>query len=98
KAMGFSTRDVTQIFLTQSIIIGLLGSLAGLILGYLLAYGISKVPFDAGDVVNLTSLPVNFSVTYYIIGIVFGLLTTSLAGYLPARKAGKVDPIEILRG
>ena len=63
KAMGFSARDVTQIFLTQSIIIGLLGSLAGLILGYLLAYGISKVPNDAEDVVNITRLPVNISVT-----------------------------------
>ncbi len=98
KAMGFSARDVTRIFMTQSLVIGLLGSLLGLSLGYLLAYGLSQVPFDAGDVVNLKRLPVNFDVTYYFIGIVFGLLTTAMAGYFPSRKAGKLDPIEILRG
>ena len=98
KAMGFSARDVTYIFMTQSLMIGLVGSLAGLGLGYLLAYGLSNVPFDAGDVVNLKQLPVNFDAVYYIIGIIFGLLTTAMAGYFPSRKAGKLDPIEILRG
>jgi lipoprotein-releasing system permease protein len=29
---------------------------------------------------------------------VFGVSTTAFAGYMPSRKAGKVDPIEILRG
>jgi lipoprotein-releasing system permease protein len=98
KAMGFSGRDVRQIFMTQSLVIGFLGSVAGLIIGYVLSYLISKAPFDGGDFVSLDHFPVNFNLKYYIIGIVFGVATTAMAGYMPSRKASKLDPIEILRG
>lgn len=98
KAMGFSGGDVRTIFMIQSLVIGLIGSLAGLGIGYLLSALISKAPFDGGDVVSLDHLPVNFDPMYYIIGIVFGVVTTALAGYMPSRKASRVDPIEILRG
>jgi len=98
KAMGFSSRDVTNIFLIQALVIGLVGSVVGLMIGYGLSYLISQAPFDGGDVFSLDHLPVNFDPLYYIIGIVFGVSTTALAGYMPSRKAGKVDPIEILRG
>lgn len=98
KAMGFSGSDVRKIFMIQSIIIGLIGSLAGLAVGYFLSYLISKAPFDGGEWVSLDHFPVNFDIQYYIIGIVFGVLTTALAGYMPSRKAAKLDPIEIIRG
>jgi lipoprotein-releasing system permease protein len=98
KAMGFSATDVRNIFLIQAVVIGFIGSVMGLAIGYTLSFMISKVPFNGGDVVSLEHLPVNFDPAYYIIGIVFGVCTTALAGYMPSRKAGKVDPIEILRG
>jgi lipoprotein-releasing system permease protein len=46
----------------------------------------------------LKTFPVNYDPKYYIIGITFALITTFFAGYLPARKAGKIDPVEIIRG
>jgi lipoprotein-releasing system permease protein len=98
KAMGFSGRDVRQIFMIQSVVIGFLGSIVGLMIGYLLSYAIAQAPFDGGDVVSLDHFPVNFDPKYYIIGIVFGVVTTAIAGYMPSRKASKLDPIEILRG
>jgi lipoprotein-releasing system permease protein len=98
KAMGFSAGDVKYIFLIQAIVIGLVGSILGLCIGYGLSYLISQAPFNGGDVISIDHLPVNFDPKYYIIGIVFGVSTTALAGYMPSRKAGKVDPIEILRG
>lgn len=98
KAMGFSGRDVKYVFMIQSIIIGVLGSVAGLGMGFGLSYLISLAPFNGGDVVSLDHLPVLFDSTYYIIGIVFGVVTTALAGYMPSRKAARIDPIEILRG
>jgi lipoprotein-releasing system permease protein len=98
KAMGFSGRDVKSIFMIQSVIIGLAGSMMGLAVGYSLSFLISKAPFNGGDFISLDHLPVNFNPKYYLIGIVFGVITTALAGYLPSRKAAKIDPIEILRG
>jgi lipoprotein-releasing system permease protein len=98
KAMGFSGKDVRNIFLIQAVVIGLIGSAVGLGIGYGLSYLISQAPFDGGDVISLDHLPVNFDPKYYIIGIIFGVTTTALAGYMPSRKASYVDPIEILRG
>lgn len=98
KAMGFAGGDVRRIFMVQSLVIGFIGSCAGLMIGYALSYLISRAPFDGGDVVALDHFPVNFDPKYYIIGIVFGVTTTAVAGYMPSRKAAKLDPIEILRG
>lgn len=98
KATGFSGGDVKAIFMIQALTLGLAGAIAGLMFGFLLSYGISKIPFEAKGVINLKSLPMSFSPMYYVIGIVFGLLTTAMAGYLPSRKASKIDPVEIIRG
>lgn len=98
KATGFAGRDVKQIFMIQSLIIGLLGSLLGLLLGYGLSSLIARAPFDGGDIIALDHMPVNFSPGYYLIGIVFGVGTTAIAGYLPSRMAAGTDPIEIIRG
>jgi lipoprotein-releasing system permease protein len=35
---------------------------------------------------------------FYVIGAIFAIITTFFAGYLPARKASKIDPVEIIRG
>jgi lipoprotein-releasing system permease protein len=98
KATGFPGRDVKLIFMIQSMAIGLIGSLLGLCIGFTLSYMISQAPFDGGEFVTIDKFPVNFKAKYYIIGVVFGVLTTALAGYMPSRKAARIDPIEILRG
>lgn len=98
KAMGFAGVDVKNIFMIQSLVIGFLGGIAGLVIGYGLSFLISKAPFNGGDIISLDHFPVNFDPMYYVVGIVFGVSTTAVAGYMPSRKASKVDPIEILRG
>ncbi|NIJ52289.1 ABC transporter permease [Dyadobacter arcticus] len=98
KATGFSDTDVRWVFLTQAFVIGTVGAIMGLFFGFLLSYAVSKVPFHSDVMITLDHLPVSFKTIYYITGFTFGILTTSLSGYLPSRKAAMMDPIAILRG
>ncbi len=95
KAMGFSGKDVTEIFLTQAIVIGFLGGIAGMLFGYIVAVAVNHVPFP---IANLKTLPMAYESTDYILSFSFGLITTFIAGYLPARKASRIDPVAIIRG
>jgi len=98
KATGFSGRDVRKIFLGIALTIGLLGGLLGLVFGFLLSLLIDQVPFNTAALPTITTYPVNYNPKFYIIGIAFSLITTYLAGFFPARKASKIDPVIIIRG
>ena len=98
KATGFAGNDIVSIFLIQSVIIGVLGALLGITIGFGLSYLLSQTPFDVGDMLDIKTFPVKFEAKYYGLGMIFGIVTTILAGYFPARKASKIDPVAILRG
>lgn len=98
KATGFSGSDVRKIFLGIALSIGLVGGLAGLGFGLLLSMGIDQIPFNTTALPTIKTYPVNYELKYYIIGISFALVTTYFAGFFPARKASKVDPVVIIRG
>lgn len=95
KAMGFDGKDIVHIFLVQSMIIGLIGGLVGLVLGFIIASVVDSIPFR---IASFDTLPVSYLPSDYILAMVFGLVITFVAGYLPAKKASKVDPVSILRG
>jgi len=95
KAMGFNGKDVIEIFLTQSLAIGLIGGFVGLFLGNGIVQILDIVPFK---IASHNTLPVVYNAKDYILAFVFGVVITLIAGYLPSRKASKVDPVEILRG
>eukprot|EP01093_Parvamoeba_rugata_P007812 TRINITY_DN22707_c0_g1_i1.p1 TRINITY_DN22707_c0_g1~~TRINITY_DN22707_c0_g1_i1.p1 ORF type:complete len:114 (-),score=25.60 TRINITY_DN22707_c0_g1_i1:19-339(-) len=98
KATGFSGYDVQLIFMSQAMIIGIVGGILGLLLGFVLSVIIDGVPFETEALPTITTYPVDFSVGYYIIGIVFALLSTFVAGWLPSLKARHIDPVKIIRG
>ena len=95
KAMGFNGKDVIEIFLTQSVAIGLIGGLVGLFLGNMIVQMLDIVPFK---IASHNTLPVVYNAKDYILAFSFGTIITLIAGYLPSRKASKVHPVEILRG
>jgi lipoprotein-releasing system permease protein len=98
KAQGFVRRDIVQIFLSQSLVIGFLGALSGIILGFTLSYMLSWVPFPVSDAISLKYFPVIFKWQHYAFAIFFGIITTFIAGVMPSLKAARVDPVVILRG
>jgi lipoprotein-releasing system permease protein len=98
KATGFQGKDITAIFLLESVIIGLSGGILGLLIGFTFSYILSMTPFPEGSFFRINTFPVNFKAEHYTLGIVFGFLTTLFAGFFPARKASKIDPVQIIRG
>lgn len=98
KATGFSGQDVKGIFISISLIIGITGGILGLVFGFILTSIINQIPFNTAALPAVKTYPINFNMLYYFIGIVFSLVTTYIAGFFPAQKASKVDPVEIIRG
>lgn len=98
KAQGFTGRDIVTIFLAQSLLIGILGALAGILLGFGLSFAISQMPFPQSELITLKYYPVVFEIRFYVLGVCFGIITTFLAGWMPALKAARLDPVAILRG
>jgi lipoprotein-releasing system permease protein len=98
KATGFSGGDVRLIFISQALIIGFVGGVLGLLIGYGVSVLIDNTPFNTEALPTIKTFPVNFNPMFYLIGLVFAMLSTFLAGYLPARKAQGIDPVEIIRG
>lgn len=98
KATGFSGLDVQLIFMSQAMIIGFIGGILGLLLGYALARFIGTIPFGTEALPTVETYPINMNPLFFIIGFSFAMFSTFLAGYLPSKKASKIDPVQIIRG
>ncbi|WP_276497134.1 ABC transporter permease [Pontibacter litorisediminis] len=98
KATGFSGSDVNRVFLLIALSIGFFGGVVGLVFGFIFSLIIDSIPFNTAALPTIKTYPVNYNPIYYFIGGSFSLITTYFAGFFPARKASKVDPVEIIRG
>jgi lipoprotein-releasing system permease protein len=93
KATGFKSGDVVKIFVLEALIMGFIGTVFGLLMGAGLIYMMSKI-YMGGPV---GYFPIGFELSLFIKSFVLGIIITLFAGYFPARKAAKVDPVEIFR-
>lgn len=86
-ALGATVEDIRRQYLLEAGVLGMVSSLIGIILGM----GTSLL------IGSLAGLPSSITPESIILGVLFGVLTTTIAGYYPANKAAKLDPIEALR-
>lgn len=93
KATGFAGRDIIRIFVLEALIMGIIGTALGLIIGAICIQVLSGV-YVGGPA---DYFPIYFDPSVFITSTVFGLLITIGAGYLPAYRAARVDPVAIFR-
>ncbi len=93
KAIGFSGKDVIRIFVSEALIMGLIGTLFGLVFASVLITLMANI-YMGGPV---GYFPIYFKADLFIQSFILGMLLTLFAGYFPARKAANVDPVSILR-
>ncbi|MBN2477904.1 ABC transporter permease [Candidatus Micrarchaeota archaeon] len=86
KAIGAEDNDILNLFLLESSLMGLVGGIAGIIIGAAIL-----------SVINLFGITTYIGVDILIGGLFFSLIVGAVSGTLPARKAAEVSPMESLR-
>lgn len=99
KAIGATKQGIIRIFLYEGLIIGVVGTIFGLILGYGVCWG--QMTFEwfslPGDVYFLNVLPVLMKPFDFVIVSIISIFLTIFASIYPARWAGSLDPVDAIR-
>ncbi|HEX9808533.1 MAG TPA: ABC transporter permease [Alphaproteobacteria bacterium] len=99
KSLGFAEADMRRMFLLEGLAIGGAGSALGWLLGLGLVFVLSQVRFELSAIgTEMTRLPLAWTVWHYLLAAGFALLSAGIAGYLPARRAARLNPVDIIRG
>ena len=94
RAVGASKRNISQVFLSETFIIGLCAGLIGVGVTLLLLIPANAIiQALAGTAIVSAALPVNAAVILVLLSV----LLTAFAGLFPARKAARKDPVTALR-
>ena len=98
RSMGYDTFDVVMLFFSQGMILGVIGSALGLLVGYFFCRYIQTIPFMQVTPSNPQGhIHISLDVMIYVQAAGLALLSAAIASILPARAAGKLTPIDIIR-
>jgi putative ABC transport system permease protein len=102
-ALGMPRRSLVGLFLVEGTMLGLVGSLAGAIVGVLFDAMFSKIGFDMTKAMAGFSWPVDnviypsVSVVQLVSCIALGTITAMIVSWMPSRKAAKLSPVDAIK-
>jgi putative ABC transport system permease protein len=95
RTLGASRAQVMRSVLVETLVVGLLASALGVLGGLLLAPGLSALLKSSGIDLGTTGIVVQPRTV--IIGMLVGVIATVVSGFIPARRATRVQPVEAMR-
>ena len=99
KSLGMRKSDVSKLFRYEAALIGLIGGIIGIVVAYGVTF-LNPVIKNALKLQNTAGVDTNLLQPNWLAWILLVLvlmIISILSGYLPARKAAKMNPIEALR-
>ena len=98
RAIGASQRQIVSVFTLEGLLLGGGGTLLGALLGLGLSLYFKFQPYPLpGDLYFITQLPVELQAWDFIWVCALSVVTSVVAGVIPARRASGLDPAEVLR-
>lgn len=93
RSIGASKRDIRRVFVSESVIIGFIAGLLGILITLVLTIPINIIISILADLTGVASLPIVGAIFLILISVIL----TFVAGIIPARIASKKDPVIALR-
>ena len=93
KSIGATNFQILYLFMTQAGLFGLLGAIVGVTFGSIVVFVFEKVAQSTGF--GFLTVPIDFTVLFSM--LIFGFLIGIFSGFLPARKASKLNVVEAIR-
>ncbi len=97
-SLGADMNDIRRLFLVESGLIGLIGAIGGVIFGYIISRVGSLVAKTFMENEGVPPMEI-FHIPIWLVltALLFGVLVSLLAGFYPANRAAKIDPVVSLR-
>ena len=97
RSMGYEPGDISRLFLTQGVFLGGVGGFVGLVLGLFLCLYLGTIDVSSNRGLGGDKLFMSYAWDIYFKAFFLAIASSTIASFLPARAAGKMEPIDILR-
>jgi lipoprotein-releasing system permease protein len=98
RSMGFSPSDIIKLFFNQGILLGILGGIVGLFIGNIICHIMGQIEVVPGRMSGPgNKMIISFDYIIYIKAFSIAVLSAIFSSIIPARQAGKLEPMEIIR-
>ena len=98
RSMGYERRDITQIFLWQAVIVLAIGAVIGGLFGAGVTWAVNQVPLPINGIFKTETFPVTWEVRHYVEAVAMAIVMVMIASLVPARRAARLEPGDIIRG
>jgi lipoprotein-releasing system permease protein len=98
RSMGYTRRDISLIFLWQATIVLAIGASIGCVVGAAVTLGVSQVPLQIRGIFATNKLIVVWDKWHYLEAVSTAMVTVMVASLVPARRAARLEPGDIIRG
>jgi lipoprotein-releasing system permease protein len=98
KSLGMKEYFVQAIFITEAVMIAIVGIPVGWLVGYLLCFATTYIKYSNPITEGVMAIAPYYSITHYIVVGIITLGCCLVSAFLPARKASHVHPVDIIRG
>jgi lipoprotein-releasing system permease protein len=98
RSMGYTRRDIARIFLFQGGIVLCAGAIGGCLLGAFSTWLVSSIPLRIRGIFSTDHFVVYWSPWHYVAAVISAAVVVMIASWVPARRAARIEPGEIIRG